>query len=74
MAGIAGGSGAGLGLKGMAPAAEFLFATLMVDEALDAFEWMQSVAEEDGKRLVINNSWGLPQWELLTVLRSAISL
>ncbi len=64
VAGIAGGSGAGLGLKGMAPAAEFLFATLMVDEAsaLDAFEWMQSVAEEDGKRLVINNSWGLPQW------------
>ena len=64
VAGIAGGSGAGIGLKGMAPAAEFLFATLMVDEssALDAYEWMQSVAEADGKRLVINNSWGLPQW------------
>ena len=64
VAGIAGGSGAGIGLKGMAPAAEFLFATLMVDEAasLDAFEWMQSVAEADGKRLVINSSWGLPQW------------
>lgn len=64
VAGIAGGSGAGIGLKGMAPAAEFLFATLMVDEAsaLDAYDWMQSVAEEDGKRLVINNSWGLPQW------------
>jgi subtilisin family serine protease len=64
VAGIAGGSGAGIGLKGMAPAAEFLFATLMVDEAsaLDAFDWMQGVAEADGKRLVINNSWGLPQW------------
>jgi minor extracellular serine protease Vpr len=64
VAGIAGGSGAGIGLKGMAPAAEFLFATLMVDEssALDAFDWMQSVAEADGKRLVINSSWGLPQW------------
>ena len=64
VAGIAGGSGAGIGIKGMAPAAEFLFATLMVDEsaALDAFDWMQSVAEADGKRLVINNSWGLPQW------------
>ena len=64
VAGIAGGSGAGIGLKGMAPAAEFLFATLMVDEssALDAYDWMQSVAEADGKRLVINNSWGLPQW------------
>ena len=48
----------------MAPAAEFLFATLLVDEAsaLDAYDWMQSVAEADGKRLVINNSWGLPQW------------
>ena len=64
VAGIAGGSGAGIGLKGMAPSSEFLFATLMVDEAsaLDAFVWMQSVAEADGKRLVINNSWGLPQW------------
>ena len=64
VAGIAGGSGAGIGLKGMAPAAKFLFATLMVDEssALDAYDWMQSVAEADGKRLVINNSWGLPQW------------
>ena len=64
VAGIAGGSGCGLGLHGMAPAAEFLFATLMVDEAaaLDAFAWMQDVAEADNKRLVINNSWGLPQW------------
>lgn len=64
VAGIAGGSGAGLGHKGMAPAAEFLFATLMVDEAaaLDAYVWMQDIAETDEKRLVINNSWGLPQW------------
>lgn len=64
VAGIAGGGGAGLGLEGMAPASEFLFATLMVDEAaaLDAFVWMQSIAEADDKRLVINNSWGLPQW------------
>ena len=64
VAGIAGGSGCGIGLHGMAPAAEFLFATLMVDEAaaLDAFAWMQDVAEADNKRLVINNSWGLPQW------------
>ena len=64
VAGIAAGGGAGIGLTGMAPAAELLFATLMVDEAaaLDAFEWMHNVAQEDGKRLVINNSWGLPQW------------
>lgn len=64
VAGIAGGAGAGVGLTGMAPAATFLFATLMVDEAaaLDAFAWMQEIAEFEGKRLVINNSWGLPQW------------
>ncbi len=64
VAGIAGGSGCGIGLHGMAPTAEFLFATLMVDEAsaLDAFAWMQDIAEADNKRLVINNSWGLPQW------------
>ena len=65
VAGIAGGSGCGIGLHGMAPAAEFLFATLMVDEAaaLDAFGWMQDVAEADNKRLVINNrglQWGTP--------------
>ena len=59
VAGIAGGGGAGIGLTGMAPAAEFLFATLMVDEAaaLDAFAWMQQIAEADDKRLVINNNY-----------------
>ncbi|MEE2919002.1 MAG: S8 family peptidase [Bacteroidota bacterium] len=64
VAGIAAGGGAGIDLRGMAPAADLLFATLMVDEAaaLDAFEWMHNVAQQDGKRLVINNSWGLPQW------------
>ena len=64
VAGIAAGGGAGIGITGMAPASELLFATLMVDEAaaLDAFEWMHDVAVADDKRLVINNSWGLPQW------------
>ena len=63
VAGIAGGSGAGIGLRGMAPAAEFLFATFLIDAAaaMDAFDWMQSVAEADGKRLVINMSFGLTQ-------------
>ena len=53
VAGIAAGGGAGVGLTGMAPASELLFATLMVDEAaaLDAFEWMAGIAEADGKRL-----------------------
>ena len=64
VAGIAGGGGAGIGLRGVAPDAEFLFATFLVDEAaaMDAMAWMQSVAEADGKRLVINMSWGLPQF------------
>ncbi len=64
VAGIAGGGGAGIDLLGVAPGAEFLFATFLVDEAaaMDAMSWMQSVAESDGKRLVINMSWGLPQF------------
>jgi subtilisin family serine protease len=64
VAGIAGGGGAGIGLLGVAPSAEFLFATFLVDEAaaMDAMAWMQSVAEADDKRLVINMSWGLPQF------------
>ena len=62
--GIAAGGGAGTELIGMAPAAELLFATFLVDEsaAMDAFAWMQDVAEADGKRLVINMSWSLPQF------------
>jgi len=62
--GIAGGAGAGTELIGMAPSAELLFATFLVDEsaAMDAFAWMQDVAEADGKRLVINMSWSLPQF------------
>ena len=62
--GIAAGGGAGTELMGMAPSAELLFATFLVDEsaAMDAFAWMQDVAAADGKRLVINMSWSLPQF------------
>lgn len=61
VAGIAGGSGAGIGLRGMAPGAEFLFASFLVDAAaaMDAFAWMQDLAQADNKRLVINMSWSL---------------
>ena len=64
VAGIAGGAGAGTELVGMAPAAELVFATFLIDEAaaMDAFAWMQDIAEADGKRLVINNSWSLPEF------------
>ncbi len=61
VAGIAGGGGAGIQYRGMAPAAGFLFTTFLIDAAsvIDGFHWMQQVAEQQGKRLVINMSWGL---------------
>ncbi|MCC6542253.1 MAG: S8 family peptidase [Flavobacteriales bacterium] len=61
VAGIAGGGGAGTPYRGMAIDARFLFCTFLVDAAavLDAFDWMQGIAEQDDKRLVINMSWGL---------------
>lgn len=61
VAGIAGGSGAGTVYKGIAFDAKFLFCTFLVDEAavLDAWEWMYQKALNDGKRLVVNMSWGL---------------
>lgn len=61
VAGIAGGSGAGLNYRGAAFESEFLFNSIRLDigAAIDAFNWMKNIAEADGKRLVINMSWGL---------------
>lgn len=61
VAGIAGGSGGGTEHRGIAYEAEFLFVTFLVDEAavIDAFSWMKERADAEGKRLVINMSWGL---------------
>lgn len=61
VAGIAGGSGIGTAYRGIAFDAKFLFCTFLVDEAsvLDAWQWMYQKAQTDGKRLVINMSWGL---------------
>lgn len=61
VAGIAGGSGSGTNYRGMAFESEFLFVTFLVDEAavLDAWEWMFNKATAEGKRLVVNMSWGL---------------
>ncbi len=61
VAGIAGGSGAGVIGKGMAFESQFLFTTILVDEAaaLDSWEWMYQKAQQHQKRLVINMSWGL---------------
>ncbi len=61
VAGIAAGSGAGLKYRGVAFESEYLFNSIQLDEgaAIDAFNWMKSIADNDGKRLVINMSWGL---------------
>ena len=61
VAGIAGGSGAGTVYRGIAFESQFLLTTFLVDESavLDAWEWMYDIAEAEGKRLVINMSWGL---------------
>ncbi|PLW92512.1 MAG: hypothetical protein C0592_10385 [Marinilabiliales bacterium] len=61
VAGIAGGSGAGTIYRGVAFEAGYLFTTFQVDAAavLDAYNWMKESADAEGKRLVINQSWGL---------------
>lgn len=61
VAGICGGSGAGTPYRGIAFESQFLFATFIVDESavLDAWEWMYQKSLSEGKRLVINMSWGL---------------
>ncbi|MEZ4935992.1 MAG: S8 family peptidase [Crocinitomicaceae bacterium] len=63
VAGIAGGSGAGTIHRGMAFECEFIFATLIIDEsfAIDGWDWMYHYAQSEGKRLVINCSWGVYQ-------------
>ncbi len=61
VAGIAGGGGAGTIYKGVAFEANYLFTTFLVDASavLDAYNWMYQYSLTAGKRLVINQSWGL---------------
>jgi minor extracellular serine protease Vpr len=61
VAGICGGSGVGTIYRGVAFEAEYLMATFLVDAAavIDAYNWMNDYAQSVGKRLVINQSWGL---------------
>lgn len=61
VAGICGGSGAGTVYRGVAFEAQYLMATFLIDGAsvIDAYEWMYQKAQAAGKRLVINQSWGL---------------
>lgn len=61
VAGITGGSGAGTSFRGIGFESKFLFTTFLVDEGsvMDAWEWMYDKSVAEGKRLVINMSWGL---------------
>ena len=61
VAGIAAGRGIDSQYIGQAPYAYLLFASFRLELAswLDAVDWMKNVAKEEGKRLVINNSWGM---------------
>lgn len=61
VAGIAAGAGAGTSHVGMAPEADLLLVTFLVDAGavLDAFQWMKQKADQANKRLVVNMSWGL---------------
>src|SRR5690606_31168725 len=60
VAGIAGGSGGGTIYRGVGFGSDLLFSQMRNDvtSAIDAFQWMNNIAQAEGKRLVINNSWG----------------
>ncbi len=59
--GICAGSGAGTQYRGIAFEANILYCNWLVDEAsyMDGCVWMRDYAKALGKRLVINNSWGV---------------
>lgn len=58
VAGIAGGAGAGTPYRGVAYGAGLLFVTLNDDAGIiDGFAWMNGIAQQQQKRLVINMSW-----------------
>ena len=61
VAGIAAGRGIDGNYTGQAPYANLVFASFILNSAswLDAVAWMKDVAKEEGKRLVINSSWGM---------------
>lgn len=61
VAGICGGRGIDGNYVGQAPGAKYILGSWYLDEAswLDQIAWMKRVAQEEGKRLVVNNSWGM---------------
>lgn len=66
--GIAAGRGInGIKYTGQAPKANLLMCSFNLGENpwLDAVAWMKRVADEEGKRLVINSSWGMYSFSTL---------
>ncbi|MCR4659305.1 MAG: S8 family peptidase [Bacteroidales bacterium] len=64
VAGIAAGRGVrdtSIHYRGQAPYARLLLSSFRLDEGswLDAAAWMKGVAEREGRRLVVNSSWGM---------------
>lgn len=67
VAGIASGKGKAGQYRGMSPGARLLFSSFGLGEAewMDAATWMYRVAKEQGKRIVINSSWGMYSFSTL---------
>lgn len=67
VAGICGGRGHLGRYIGQAPRAEFLLCSFGLGEAdwMDGVQWMRNVAEQDGRRLVVNSSWGMYSFSTL---------
>ena len=67
VAGIAAGRGISTGFGGQAPKAELLMCSFGLNESdwIDAVTWMKHVADQEGKRLVINSSWGMYSFNAL---------
>lgn len=67
VAGICAGEGTSGKLKGQAPGAKLLLCSFGLGEAewMDAVAWMRGIAQTDGKRLVVNSSWGMYSFSTL---------
>lgn len=67
VAGIIGGIGTNGHAIGQAPKVKYLLGSWFLDEAswLDQAAWMFRIAKEEGKRMVINGSWGMYNFSTL---------
>ena len=69
VAGICAGAGAGAEHKfrGQAPGAELLLCSFGLNEAdwMNGVQWMKRVADAEGRRLVVNSSWGMYSFSTL---------